>query len=72
MREIFKGIQFLGRSSLVPLEIKPSNFLFHVEDQKGCLVDLGLAVRKGPEGFSNIDKVGTPGFRAPELASLSQ
>ena len=67
MRELFKGIQCLGRAGLVHLDIKPGNFLFHVEDQKGCLVDLGLAVRKGPAGFSDIYQVGTPGFRAPEL-----
>jgi serine/threonine protein kinase len=68
MRELFKGIQCLGRAGLVHLDIKPGNFLFHVEDQKGCLVDLGLAVKKGRAGFSNIYQVGTPGFRAPELA----
>ena len=67
MRELFKGIQCLGRANLVHLDIKPGNFLFHVEVQKGCLVDLGLAVRKGPAGFSDIYQVGTPGFRAPEL-----
>lgn len=67
MRELFRAIQYLEHSMILHFDVKPANFLYNADDRKGCLVDLGLARSYGSSAF--VGRVGTPGFRAPEISS---
>ena len=83
MYSLLESISVLEKNGVVHKDIKPDNFLFDLESNKGVLIDFGISycelpqekITKYPQlyqvltGLNNYSKqrIGTRGFLAPEI-----
>lgn len=69
MRAVFRTLAKCHENSILHLDVKPSNFLFHDDAPDACVrtIDFGLATFYTPEQKEGMPTAGTAWFMAPEL-----
>jgi serine/threonine protein kinase len=67
MAQLFESLAYLHSQGIVHRDNKPANFLFDPNAGWGVVIDFGCSAAVNNAVHSKNHRIGTRGFRAPEL-----
>jgi len=68
MSQLLKALEFTAERGVIHRDVKPTNFLYNRDTQKGLLVDFGLAEFENPHGdcvCMEMESMPRPGIQPP-------
>jgi cell division control protein 7 len=72
MGQLFDSLAYLHSQGIVHRDIKPANFLFDPNAGWGVVIDFGCSAPVNEAVYSKKHRIGTRGFRAPELLAAAK